>query len=209
MRAWAWLLLPLLCGPGCREFVAAGPVVDSTGSAGPRTSGAPQTESDSTTLDSDSPAGTASTTAGTGPDGSESKGAESGLDPGGSTSQEPSSTTSGVAPPTTGDDSSTGEVVRTCSDLVLPDLPPPVCSLEALDLVNLSIDNDCVGVAVDVYWVDYNCNEIFFARVDPGGSWGIVTFQTHPWRIRNVDTGELMRETPPLTMDTSLAVLQR
>ena len=204
MRAWAWLSLPLLWVPGCRDFVA-GPVVASTSSAGPETSGTPQTESDSATLDADTGAGTESTTTDAAPGGSESNGADSGAAAGGSTSQEPPSTTSGTA----GDASSTGEVVRTCSDLVLPDLPPTTCSDQALDLVDLSIENDCVGVAVDVYWVDFICNEIFFARVDPGDSWGIVTFQTYPWRLRNVDTGELMREIPPLTMDTSLAVLQR
>ncbi len=118
-------------------------------------------------------------------------------------------TTGDEDPSSTGGESSTGEVPLTCDDLVLVEALPAICSAQATDLIDLTVVNDCVGTAVDVYWVDYGCNEVFFARIQPGGSWAIGTFQTHPWRIRNVDTGQLMREIPPLLGDTTLSVLQR
>lgn len=215
-RSWA---VVLLCLQGCSSFVAAEPDPGDDGSGGATdpdaaTSDAPM--SGSTTLDSagssdsDSDATTPDPTGpDSGPDPSASQGSDSDPDPSGSTSTGPASTTGGEDPSSTGGDASTGEVALTCADLVLPEQAPATCSVQALDFASITINNDCQEVAVDVYWVGYSCNEIFFARIEPGGNWGLQSFQTHPWRIRNGDTGELMREIPPLAADTTLAVLQR
>jgi len=214
MGVWSWMGLSLtfVAVSGCTDFVAADPVVDSESSTGltaPGSTGAEGPGPASTTAASESADGTESASSDPEPDPSESETGDSDSDASGSTSGAPPSSTSGPDPSSTGGESSTGEVAKTCADLVLPDQLATTCSLEATDFASLSIDNDCLDVAVDVYWVDYGCNEIFFARIDAGGNWGIESFQTHPWRLRNVDTGVLMREIPPLAGDTTLGVLQR
>lgn len=207
----------LLCLHGCASFIeaesesggessSAASDADSAGSSAASTSG-------STTLDSagSSDPGSGSTTPdatnpdsgpGSGPDSATSSGRDSDVDSSGSTSDEPS-TTGGVDP------SSTGEVPLTCVDLVLPEAAPAACSSGGGDAVTLEVVNDCFSVAVLVLWVDYGCEEIPYGLVEPGELWEQGTYQNHPWRIRNAETGELMREVPPLGGDTSLAVLQR
>lgn len=203
----------LLCLHGCASFIeaesesggessSAASDEDSAGSSAASTSG-------STTLDSagSSDPGSGSTTPdatspGSGPDSATSSGRDSDVDSSGSTSDEPS-TTGGVDP------SSTGEVPLTCVDLVLREEAPAACSSGGGDAVTLEVVNDCFSVAVQVLWVNYGCEEIPYGLVEPGEFWQQGTYQNHPWRIRNAETGELMREVPPLGGDTSLAVLQR
>lgn len=214
MRRGTWIgfSMALFGLSACSQFVAADSAAGgetSTGSDTPGDTGAVGPETSSTSLGSGGVTGSTSGATGSGPDPSEAEGGDEDSQPSSSTSGGPASTTGGVDPSSSGGESSTGEVPLTCADLVLPETGPVSCSTDALDLVELAITNDCAGPAVDVYWVDYNCNEIFYARIQPGGSWGIPTFQTHPWRVRNVDTGALMREIPPLLGDTTLSVLQR
>lgn len=109
----------------------------------------------------------------------------------------------------TGGSESTGPTVVTCEDLVLEDAPPMACSETAMDGASLSVFNDCLGLTVEVYWVDYNCVENYYGFADPGSAFTIGTFETHAWRVRNASTGELMREIPPLEGDTSVSILMR
>lgn len=208
----------LLSLHGCTSFVAADPGPggesssglsdpDSAGSSGASLSGSTtvdsvgSTDPDPTTPDATDPD--------SGPDPATSRGSDSDPDPSGSTSDEPSSTTGGVDPSSTGGESSTGNVPLTCAELVLPEQFPAECSSGGGDDVDLQVVNDCFAVAVVVLWVNYSCEEIPFGFVEPGELWEQETFQNHPWRIRNAETGELMRDIPGLVGDTTLPVLGR
>ncbi len=109
----------------------------------------------------------------------------------------------------TGGSESTGPTVVTCEDLVLDETPPMTCSETAMDGASLSVFNDCLGLTVEVYWVDYNCSELYYGFADPGSEFTIGSYETHAWRVRNAATGELMREIPPLEGDTSVSILMR
>jgi len=126
---------------------------------------------------------------------------DSGLDPS-------SSTSSGDASSSEGSSSSTGVVVITCEDLMPPDVVSEVCSESSMTNAELTVVNDCEDIIVQLFWVDYACEEHPYGSAPPGGMVSVPSFETHPWRIRNAQTQELMRELPPLTGDTTLGVLE-
>ena len=92
---------------------------------------------------------------------------------------------------------------------MIEDTIPMECSIESVTDSSLSIYNDCESVSIEVFWVAYDCGEVSYGIRGPTETFQIPSYDTHPWRIRNAETGELMREIPPLMGDTSLDVLMR
>jgi len=45
---------------------------------------------------------------------------------------------------------------------------------------------------VDVSWIDFEGKEVPYASLEPGQSYDQQTFETHPWRIRQRHTGEVI-----------------
>jgi hypothetical protein len=210
-RWWSGALLLVV---GCSSFASVDEpeASDSGDPVASSTSGTPN----GTTTSPGSDDATGSDPAGgdpTNPSGADSQGSQP--DPSGpgetsdaSTGGEPSST--GEDESSTGDaGESTGATVITCDDLLLDETVPLTCSQTAIDGASLTVFNDCQTIAIDVYWVGYDCSEQYYGSADAGAAFSIGTYQTHPWRIRNAFTGELMREIPPLDGDTSVSVLMR
>lgn len=199
----------LLAG-GCSSFASLdtptasetsdGSSTSSTGNASGTTSG-PAGSSGGGTVDPSGDPTDASGAKDTEPDPTDpaesSAGSTSGMD------------STGAGEDSTGGSESTGPGVVTCDDLVLAEAPPLICSETAVDGAWLSVFNDCLGVTIDVFWVGYDCVESYFGSAGPGTEFTIGTFETHPWRVRNAATGELMREIPPLEGDTTVSVLMR
>ncbi len=98
-------------------------------------------------------------------------------------------------------------MVLTCEDLLLPGSVPEVCSVSAMNNAQIAVLNDCENITVQLYWVDYACDEHPYGSAPPGGMVSVPTYETHPWRLRNAETLELMLEIPPLSGDTALSVL--
>ena len=63
--------------------------------------------------------------------------------------------------------------------------PGPACSTQSTVGVNLTLSNGYQNVTLGAYWVDYNCNEVFYQDIAPGTAIVQNTFATHPWRLRN------------------------
>ena len=59
------------------------------------------------------------------------------------------------------------------------------CSTPAVTLVNVTFDNQSSN-PVDVYWLDYDCNAVFYYYLDIGLSFQQSTYLGHIWDI--VDT---------------------
>ncbi len=189
---WSLAFL-LLCG--CNEFVAAEslgapPAAGTSGSeagASSGSSGGVGAESDADDPSSES----ASTTT-------------SGLESDGTTAAEDDAggvfTVTGVVEPQTssseGTEESDGGAVEpiTCATLALPEGVPRVCATASSDSAEVAFFNDCESQTVSVYWVDYNCNEIFYFDVDAGDTATLFTFATHPWRVRDAATDTLLAE---------------
>ena len=71
-------------------------------------------------------------------------------------------------------------------------LPPAECSIEGKDEIVNYWENSTAG-PVDVYWVDYDCNEVYYYTLEPDESIGQITYRTHPWRFIDPTTGEVIR----------------
>ena len=66
------------------------------------------------------------------------------------------------------------------------------CSISSTALINMTFVNN-TGSTIDIYWVDFNCNEVlYFASVSDGQSVPQSTFPTHPWLARDSKTGDLL-----------------
>lgn len=80
-----------------------------------------------------------------------------------------------------------------CSGLSLEDSAPSVCS-KAGQRSFLELRNTCSAETVDVFWVDFQCRESFVGRLAPGEVLRQLTFDTHPWRVRDHATHRLLKE---------------
>jgi hypothetical protein len=68
----------------------------------------------------------------------------------------------------------------------------------ALDTSALSVNGDTTAaikfvnelcVPVDIYWIDYSGNRVFYRRLPAGASYLQLTFRTHPWIVVEVGSG--------------------
>jgi len=87
----------------------------------------------------------------------------------------------------------------------LPESVPAVCSLDDATVASIEVENAC-AFELELFWVDYGCGEASFGTIAPGESLGLSSFDTHPWRIRAADGGDLLVEVPPLAGDTQITV---
>lgn len=79
----------------------------------------------------------------------------------------------------------------------------PPCSSSSNDAASITITNDCKMVTLEAFWVKYDCSEESYGTIAPGKTWQLGSYETHPWRLRNADTGDLLYAIPPLTGNTT------
>ena len=97
--------------------------------------------------------------------------------------------------------------VDVCSTLNPPDGPAPACSLNSADTASITFVNACSTLTVDVFWVNFSCQEVFYNTLAPNESYTQQTYVTHPWRIREHDTQRLLKEVPAPTIPGSNTVV--
>lgn len=68
--------------------------------------------------------------------------------------------------------------------------PPEKCSVEGQEQIGNTWNNDSSDRYIDFFWIDYQCNEVYYGTLAPGESLSIVTYKTHPWLFRDRATGE-------------------
>ena len=79
----------------------------------------------------------------------------------------------------------------------LPGPPPSECSVTGDTHAPFQIINNS-PCPIDVWWVDYSCEEEYFGTVAPnGGTWSNDTWETSPWRIRLAGSETLLEEIRP------------
>jgi hypothetical protein len=87
---------------------------------------------------------------------------------------------------------------QSCTNLALSDAgAPSICSDSGATSAVLQVNNHCIE-SVDIWWVDYSCQEVFYQSIPSQQSAGQSSFLTHPWRVRLKDAGPLVKEIPPL-----------
>jgi hypothetical protein len=80
------------------------------------------------------------------------------------------------------------------------DGPPTACSTKPNRDANYLIVN-ATKAPIEAFWVDYQCKEISYGRIDPGDEREQATFYTHPWRFRDAQTHKLLYELAALPTD--------
>ena len=71
--------------------------------------------------------------------------------------------------------------------------PGQACSINDDVSVNVTFVNNS-DKTIDVYGVDYECNEQPYATLAPGDSYVQGTFATYPWVFIDAKTGEVLKE---------------
>jgi len=71
-------------------------------------------------------------------------------------------------------------------------------------VAELVVSNGCPASTIEIFWIDYGCEEVSYGQVAPGRRFSVSSFATHPWRIRDAITHVLLREIPPLTAPTTV-----
>ncbi len=72
---------------------------------------------------------------------------------------------------------------------------PSTCSHSGDPALLRFVNQRTSGVSV-VFWVDYQCHEQVTRRMEPGETWTVHTFDTHPFRVRDERGGLLMEFVP-------------
>lgn len=67
------------------------------------------------------------------------------------------------------------------------------CSAKDGKAVGVSFANGCSGF-INVYWVDFACQENKYHEIGPGQNKVQSTFAGHIWRLRDQASGQLLRE---------------
>jgi hypothetical protein len=81
---------------------------------------------------------------------------------------------------------------------------PTVCSRNGSQANVTFVNQRKSGISV-IFWVDYDCHERVFQRLEPGGTWVAHTFDTHPWRVRD-ENGKLLVDYTSVGEDTTVYV---
>jgi VHL beta domain len=85
-----------------------------------------------------------------------------------------------------------------------PDLPPTMCSRASHEARLRFVNNRTRGVSV-VFWVDRDCHESLYGRLEPGGIFEQKTYEAHPWRVRD-EQGVLLVDLVPDAPDETVYV---
>lgn len=203
MPRWSGGVLHFVVATGC-----AGNPVESTSQGADATGAAETTGAASTSASAANTSQASSGTGGHDADSASDSAAQTGTtgsDSGASTGSSHDAST-GSSEDTSPDASgtSTGSVMITCDDLDEPDGPPRVCSQNSNASATFRVVNGCATEAIEVFWVNYDCDEITYEVISPGNEWEIDSYDTHPWRIRASSDLRLLAEVPPLTGDTTI-----
>ncbi|HEY4122037.1 MAG TPA: hypothetical protein VGM56_29425 [Byssovorax sp.] len=83
--------------------------------------------------------------------------------------------------------------VSSCAGAALPEAVATTCSSSGPPML-LEITNACSDETLDLYWVDFECNEVFYSQIEPGAVRYQSTFASHPWRVRDHATHRLVKE---------------
>lgn len=67
------------------------------------------------------------------------------------------------------------------------------CSKEGSRQASITFVNN-TNRQVDIYWVNYQCEEVKYNTLRPGQSYRQRTYVTHPWRVRDSQTGTIVGE---------------
>jgi hypothetical protein len=90
--------------------------------------------------------------------------------------------------------------------VAITETSPAVCSEPSATGRDTIFVNHC-GVPIDIWWVRFDCAEVFYSRVDPGGSYTVNSYVSHVWRARmppgggrapGTTGGALVKEFPPI-----------
>jgi len=76
----------------------------------------------------------------------------------------------------------------------MPVVHEAVCSLHG-DVPTLFTITNTGDAPVAFNWVDYDCNEVKYGVLAPGEIVEVDSFDTHPWVLRNADTGAFVSST--------------
>ena len=88
----------------------------------------------------------------------------------------------------------------------LPGPAPTLCSKQSATSIQITFVNN-TQKAVRLSWVDYMCAEMDYGEIAPGASKVQQTFTTHPWRLRDSGTLEVVKDVPPFDMAGSYTVM--
>jgi hypothetical protein len=86
----------------------------------------------------------------------------------------------------------------------LREAPPAVCSFPSDPATIRFVNERTRGVSV-VFWVDYDCQERLYHRLEPGETWTQETYAAHPWRVRD-EGGALLLDFAPDGQDNTVYI---
>lgn len=69
---------------------------------------------------------------------------------------------------------------------------PPVCSSRDTSTARLHFVNATKDEIVFLYWVDWDCHEVFYGTLKPAQEADQDTFMGHVWHLRSAKTGALL-----------------
>jgi hypothetical protein len=84
-----------------------------------------------------------------------------------------------------------------CDQVPIDAGPPTVCSMSVTAEAGLVVVNPCL-TPIDLWWVNYECAEVFYATIQGQSHLDQASYATHVWRLRLADAGALIKEIPPL-----------
>jgi len=76
----------------------------------------------------------------------------------------------------------------------IPEAAPAKCSTAGGHTVTLALRSTCTTTTVDIFWVDFKCQEVFSGVLAPGETWNQETWDSHPFRLRDHATHRLVKE---------------
>lgn len=101
----------------------------------------------------------------------------------------------GATPVFSAGDGAPAASANACTMHPLREAAPATCSRAGKD-VHVDVRNGCTE-DVDVFWVDFKCEEVFHKRLGPGEKFLRGTQTGHVWRIRDHATHALLKEFVP------------
>ncbi len=93
----------------------------------------------------------------------------------------------------TGGGTGTTPGLRSGSPAGTPIVPGSECSTSSTTGVRIVFSNT-FGRDLTIHWVDYMCQERPYGSLYAGGRFKTTTYATHPWRLRDASTNELLFE---------------
>jgi hypothetical protein len=95
---------------------------------------------------------------------------------------------------------------KSCADIALDAGDATVCAMSADASANLVIQNNCAE-GVDLWWVGYQCSEVFYSTIQSGAALMQPSFVSHPWRLRLPDAGPVIKQIGPLPVGSTVVVV--